>query len=290
MLSTNQTTRRSRPVGESMDSSGIWAFESRHDEAFFMGPTRHDFLKLLLIREGAGVIRSEAADAFCRTGDCIIVPPKLQHRIVDEVTSPIALYGLGIDTRLLSFDSGAVESVPGGVVPARRARLLGIEQRMRRLLYLHARRGPAARLAGVATALDLLARLALASDAPASSTLAAGEEEPLLDEYLSWLTTNFFEPVSLSDAADRCGVSRRYFTAAFKRRTGGTWLTYVTRLRTDHAVRLLRETNRKITSVAFQSGFEEMSTFYRAIRKQTGRTPTELRAGRDRATTGEGAQ
>lgn len=279
MLSKNEPARRSRPVGEAIDSSGIWAFESRHDESFFMAPTRHQFLKLLWIREGAGAIRYETTDAACETGDCVIVPPGVRHRIVDEPSAPIALYGLGIDTRLLSFDPGAVESLPGGVIPAGRARLLGVEPRMRRLLYLHARRGPAARLAGVATALDLLARLALASDLPGGANAAVGDEEPLLDAYLNWLATNFFEPVSLDDAANRCGVSRRYFTAAFKRRTGVTWLAYVTRLRTEHAVRLLCETDRKITSIAYQSGFEEMSTFYRAIRKQTGRTPTELRSG-----------
>lgn len=260
-----------------MDPSGIWAFESRHDESFFMAPTRHQFLKLLWIREGAGAIRYDATETDCETGDCVIVPPRVRHRIVDEASAPISLYGLGIDTRLLSFDPGLVESLPDGVIPAGRARLLGVEPRMRRLLYLHARCGSAARLAGVATALDLLARLALASDLPRAA--AAGEEEPLLEEYLNWLATNFFEPVSLDDAANRCGVSRRYFTAAFKRRTGVTWLTYVTRLRTQHAVRLLCETDRKITSIAYQSGFDEMSTFYRAIRKQTGHTPTELRDG-----------
>lgn len=279
MRSENESIRRSRPVGEAMDSSGIWAFESRHGESFFMAPTRHAFLKLLLIRQGAGVIRYEAADSVCEMGDCVMIPPNLRHRIVDQTSSPISLYGLGVDTRLLRFDAGAVGSLPWGVIPARRARLLHVEQRMRRLLYLHARRGPAARLAGVATALDLLARFALASDVPADVPVAAGGDEPLLDEYLNWLATNFFEPVSLGDAAARCGVSRRYFTAAFKRRTGVTWLAYVTRLRTEYAVRLLRETDRKITSIAYQSGFEEISTFYRAIRKQTGCTPTELRAG-----------
>lgn len=262
-----------------MDSSGIWAFESRHDESFFMAPTRHEFLKLLLIREGAGVVRYGATDSPCESGDCVVIPPKLRHRIVDKATTPISLYGVGIDTRLLSFDAGAVDSLPCGVVPAGRTRLLHVEQRMRRLLYLHARRGPAARLAGVATALDLLAQIALASDGPVDSPAVTGDEEPLLDEYLSWLATNFFEAVSLNDAADRCGVSRRYFTTAFKRRTGVTWLAHVTRLRTEHAVGLLRETDRKITSIAYQSGFDDMSTFYRAIRKQTGRTPTELRAG-----------
>jgi AraC family L-rhamnose operon regulatory protein RhaS len=144
----------------------------------------------------------------------------------------------------------------------------------------------ASQLASIATAIDLLAELSLILDPPEIRGTAKSlgpkppppvADDPLLEAYLAWLHRNFFEPLSLEDAAVATGMSRRTFTNRFKARTGTTWLDYLNALRIRHAELLLKQTDRKITSIAFQCGFDDLTTFYRAFKRINGMNPSELR-------------
>ncbi|MEZ6088733.1 MAG: helix-turn-helix transcriptional regulator [Pirellulaceae bacterium] len=84
--------------------------------------------------------------------------------------------------------------------------------------------------------------------------------------------------MTLNDAAIATGMSRRTFTNRFKARTGTTWLEYVNVLRIRHAEILLKQADSKVTSVAFQCGFEDLTTFYRAFKRITGKNPSQMRA------------
>ena len=72
-------------------------------------------------------------------------------------------------------------------------------------------------------------------------------------------------------------MSRRKFTNDFRDKTGKTWLAYLNVRRIEHAKTLLRDTESKVTSIAFQSGFEELSTFYRTFNRLTGMRPLDYR-------------
>lgn len=291
---------RAEPVAENLDPIGLWAFESRHSESFAMGFTRHRFVKLLLITQGSGTVHGDWGDRVCKMGDLVVVPAGLRHRIIDDPRHPIALYGLGIAAKLLRCVPGVTAALPSGVLRAEQLGPLRLEQRMRRLLYAHRQADQVYRLAAVAAALDLVAQVLLAvqvspphgtatepvvrspeegtgSLSGAAAAEAAVGDDPMLESYLVWLQHNFFESQSLDDAARACGMSRRHFTAAFRRRTGRTWLDYRNRLRVQHAIDLLQNTDRKMASIAFQSGFDDLSTFYRVVHRVAGLRPGQLR-------------
>jgi len=276
--------KRIVPVEEKLDETGIWAFESQHGDTFQMDFTCHQFLKLLLITAGAGVIEGDWGEQVCKKGDLVFVPAGLRHKIVDSWRQPISLYGLGIAPHLFRSVDRVVEAFPSGVLQAQLLGPLRLENRLRRLLYTHRQGGPLHRLATVAGALDLVAQVSLAI-ATSSYTTAENDTavqldddcDPLVETYVIWLQHNFFEPQSLADAAQACGMSRRGFTTAFRRLTGRTWLDYVNRLRVQHAIKLLQTTHRKMASIGFQCGFEDLSTFYRVMHRITGQRPGAFR-------------
>lgn len=288
--------KRIAPVEENVDESGIWAFESQHGDTFKMDFTRHRFLKLLLITAGAGVIEGDWGKPVCKKGDLVVVPAGMRHKIVDSHRQPISLYGLGIARKLFRPVAGVAETFPSGVLQAQQLGPLRLENRMRRLLYIHRQGDPLHRLASVAAALDLVAQISLAAatpdvplteldamdvDDPQMLTLPtdspASLSDPMIETYMTWLQHNFFESQSLGDAARACGLSRRGFTTAFRNQTGRTWLDHVNRLRVQHAVTLLQTTDRKMASIAFQCGFEDLSTFYRVMHRITGQRPGAYR-------------
>ncbi len=288
-MTSPPSDRRSGPVPESMSAAGLWVFESRHDEAFFMNATEHRFPKLLYIREGRGKIAADwpagASDAsHCVSGDCVLVPAQMPHRIVDDPRHPISLYGLALDPHRLAPCAGLDAMLPVGKLSQQRVSLLDIERRLRRLLYLVSQNRPATTLSAIAGAMELFAQLALASGTYGDTSAATQQtrdnsiRRDAIDEYLAWLDSNFFEPLCVDDAARACGMSRRKFTHDFRHKTGVTWLVYLNRRRIEHAKQLLRDTEAQVTSIAFQSGFEELSTFYRAFKRATELKPLDYRS------------
>jgi AraC-like DNA-binding protein len=63
----------------------------------------------------------------------------------------------------------------------------------------------------------------------------------------------------------------------FKKQTGLTFSQYRLRQRLDKARELLADSARRVSDVAFESGFESIPYFNRAFRRQFGCSPTEFR-------------
>jgi AraC family L-rhamnose operon regulatory protein RhaS len=100
-----------------------------------------------------------------------------------------------------------------------------------------------------------------------------------VDRYVAELPHRFFEVTDLDQTAAELSMSRRRFTQLFREATGTSWSNYLTRLRIDYACQLLRETGRSVTAIAFECGYEDLSSFYRAFKRQTGQPPQALRQG-----------
>ncbi len=273
---------RSSPVPTDIRDNGLWAFESRHAETFSMQVTQHPFLKLLWIREGEASIEFETTSSPCEMGNWVIVAPRLKHRIIDSPSKPVSLYGLGIDFRKLKCIQPVLPILKSGVYRELKFQSLRVEQQLRRILYLIDQQDVASQLSSVSTALDLIAELALVLAPPkrfAENRVVKHSHpeklpaDPMMEAYIDWLHRNFYESLTLDDAAASTRLSRRSFTSQFKARTGMTWLEYLNVLRIRRAEELLNETDRKVTSIAFQCGFDDLTTFYRAFKRVTGRTP-----------------
>jgi AraC family transcriptional regulator, positive regulator of tynA and feaB len=80
--------------------------------------------------------------------------------------------------------------------------------------------------------------------------------------------------------ADDSGVSTRYVQILFAA-MGTTPTAYIQSRRLEHAAQLLAQTRRDaaITAIAFDSGFNDLSTFCRLFRRKFGVAPRDYRAG-----------
>lgn len=85
--------------------------------------------------------------------------------------------------------------------------------------------------------------------------------------------------LTAESAGRRQGVSGRYVQKLFER-DGTTFGTYLNRLRLEQARRRLVDPNAahlSITEIAFDAGFNELSTFYRLFRGRFEGTPSDIR-------------
>ncbi|MFZ6724354.1 helix-turn-helix domain-containing protein [Undibacterium sp. MH2W] len=103
------------------------------------------------------------------------------------------------------------------------------------------------------------------------------EPQYRLRSITSWMEEHLAEALSLSQLAERAGVSEYHFNRWFKRTIGLPPSQYQIALRLDRAKRLLRETNLDLIDIANEVGYVNASDFARLFRKASGMTPNDYR-------------
>ena len=94
---------------------------------------------------------------------------------------------------------------------------------------------------------------------------------------LDHITANATESFSMGELAQRVGMSESQFSRYFRRATGNTFTDFVNRLRIARACQLLMETDRYISNVCYDCGFNNVANFNRRFLEIKGMTPKEFR-------------
>lgn len=87
------------------------------------------------------------------------------------------------------------------------------------------------------------------------------------------------EPLSLTKLADWAGISPFHFLRVFRRVTGTTPHQYLLGTRVRLAIRMLLDTERPVTEIAYEVGFEDLSNFVRTFHRLVGCSPGVYRRG-----------
>ncbi|MER8695146.1 AraC family transcriptional regulator [Mesorhizobium opportunistum] len=90
-------------------------------------------------------------------------------------------------------------------------------------------------------------------------------------------------PVSLSVLADEAATSPYHFLRTFRQVAGMTPYQFLLKTRLHRAAVRLRMSNDTISAIAFEAGFNDLSTFNRRFRRIMGETPGNYRARRSSA-------
>jgi AraC-like DNA-binding protein len=103
------------------------------------------------------------------------------------------------------------------------------------------------------------------------------DSDPRIRTLLEFLSKNAGAPLTQKEAAQRVHLSPAAFSRFFRRCVGKTFSTYLTDIRLSDACRRLLESGAPITRIAFDSGFENLSTFNRSFRRARGMSPRLFR-------------
>lgn len=97
-----------------------------------------------------------------------------------------------------------------------------------------------------------------------------------------YLLSSLDGPVLLNEVAREACLSPYHFHRAFTQVFRETPHRYLTRHRLEKARRLLMQTDRSVTEVCFECGFESLGSFSALFRRRFGASPREFRAARAR--------
>lgn len=102
-------------------------------------------------------------------------------------------------------------------------------------------------------------------------------EDMLILEVLSYIEAHFLENMTLCDMAHTLGYSHEYVSRIFNRTLGINFKALVNQYRLEYALRLIRESDDALVSIAMASGFQSLRSFNRACRDILGASPTEIK-------------
>lgn len=92
-----------------------------------------------------------------------------------------------------------------------------------------------------------------------------------------WIDAHAEQEINLAAAASEAGLSPFHFLRIFTRVLGVTPHQYLVRARLRRAARLLTESERSVTEIAYDAGFADLSNFMRSFRRAAGVTPRDFR-------------
>ena len=94
---------------------------------------------------------------------------------------------------------------------------------------------------------------------------------------LAYIQQHYARTLSRAEIAATVGVSEDYLSRIFAKETGVSPWEYLNRYRVQQAKRVLRETQKNVTWIAAQVGFEDPAYFSRVFQRIVGCSPREYR-------------
>ncbi|UTA67135.1 AraC family transcriptional regulator [Emticicia sp. 21SJ11W-3] len=152
-------------------------------------------------------------------------------------------------------------------------------QRLKTLMEGAVNAGPLQRLVILLSVLELLTESdELEMITAANAFYQSNEMETVrLNNVCSYTLANYAKDISLEDIAAIANLSTTSFCRYFKLMTHKTYNDFLTEVRVSHACRALIENKLSIEIICFDSGFNNLSNFYRHFRKVKGTTPLEYK-------------
>lgn len=257
---------------EELPEYGFRIDSRRHGSGHRTNRHSHDHVSLIYVVSGEGRFITNKFQGLMSSDTVTLIKEHQEHQMIDEPNRSMAVYVLRMSSALAASHRELLAPLMGHeeplVVPRYRSyQLRGL---LRQMIYEQNHRAKKYELAILQYLASFLLQLyriktehdSINDESCKSSSLSR------VNAVLQFVARNYAESYSLSEVARLAGLSQRHFANLCRRRTGKSYVAYVNSVRTEKAKELLENSILSITAIAFEVGYEELSTFYRAFRKR----------------------
>ncbi|WP_309119800.1 response regulator [Paenibacillus sp.] len=99
----------------------------------------------------------------------------------------------------------------------------------------------------------------------------------IVEQIKQMVEARYDQDLSLEGIAEQVYLTPSYVSYLFKKETGQSLIRYITQVRMDKAVALLRDTNMKIVDICQKLGYRNSNYFIQSFRQHYGVTPAKFR-------------
>ncbi len=137
-----------------------------------------------------------------------------------------------------------------------------------------------------ATFCELLAALARCTDYRLLSNvqLQSTDDDDSIDHInriVNRITDDLSQAPTAAQLAEELQMSESRFSRFFRKATGNNYTDFVNRVRINRACQLLMDTDRLVTHICYEVGFNNVANFNRRFLESKGMTPSEFRRQAD---------
>jgi len=243
----------------------------------------HPDLEIYYVEEGAYEFYIGQTVISLHNGDMCIISPGTEHSIQSK-SQKARFYSIGITTRLLSLDEGHffqtsfLEPLGQGLlefdpvvhptdrdynsfyVPVEQI-VQSSEQKDKVTMYGSA----------VSICCALIRRSTLKTEKPEGFS----KEHDAVQQCILYMQKNYMNKITLEQLAELSNLHPNYLCALFRKYTGASPMTYLSKIRLQRARKLLRETEFNVRQVAERTGYNSASFFSKRFKAVMGVSPLE---------------
>jgi len=267
------------------DRGFIFIIESCHSKHFRMDFHRHDFFELSFVLGGKGQYEILGADGETRkvpveANQILLWDGCIPHRARDEAKSPLQQLILIFDESYLVNSDVRIElrrqlSLTNPLVIRNPLSTMPLKTLMRNILI--EKHGKKSLRDDIIYAHLLSVLTTLLRSSTGLEQVAGESTDARIRKALSHIHEQYFHALNVPDIASYCALSVRQFSALFRKYTGQTFIQYLHAYRIEKVKTALRETDKSITDIAFEVGYDDPAHFIQRFRKVENTTPTQYR-------------
>jgi len=217
-------------------------------------------------------------------GDLVLLPPMLPHTWISEKSNSEKCQAVVIQfsqefvERLLQFPE--IKSIEKLFVRSTRGLQFTVGKKSG-LVSLLQQLPQCSEMMSLTLLLQALEGLSVARSAPIASLqfrpMKGNENQQRINKVFLYVQKEFRESITLKKAADIVHLSESAFCKYFKKASGKTFSDYTNEIRVAYACHLLLETDKPISAIAFESGFESTTYFNRVFLRKKKLRPGQFR-------------
>ncbi len=241
-------------------------------------PHSHNFCEIIFITQGSGWITIGDVSREVKSGDVIIYNAGLDHAEESSSHEPMELYFMALDhlqiTNLpknhflppdydIIYPVGKFFDIVSSIFRLIITELSGKDQ-----FYSEIAQGLSRSL------VMYLFRIVNEYEKDTTPLLQRNKN---IDSALQFIHENYRQELTLEEIAANCYLNKYYFSHLFTAHMGMSVGKYILNLRLQEAQRLLRESDMPVSDIAEQIGFNDMSYFCRAFKREMAMTPLQYR-------------
>lgn len=110
-----------------------------------------------------------------------------------------------------------------------------------------------------------------------ATTLSRGTENAVIETIIDYSFKHYLGPVSLKEVAEIAGMSIPSFCRFFKRNIKKSYFDFIREIRIGRACKLLRDTDRSILDICYNSGYNSWPNFSKQFKDVTKLSPSTYR-------------
>lgn len=250
----------------------------------------HQAVEFLYIKQGTFLISADSDELEAREGDLVVFRSGTIHSIYYLGDLPRGeYYVIKINPRVLldlcgesvgaSYIMEFVVKRPGAKWIERKEDLISsaVPQSIEAMIREFSAPTEYSNLVYKTHAIELLIHFLKQRSSKESAQIHGDLTTLMIYKTVTLINAKYNEPIDALGCAEAANMSYSHFSRSFKRITGATFKEYLNTVRIDRARKLLLTTDKSVTEVALECGYNNLSYFIMLYRKMRGVTPNEER-------------